>query len=294
MAQMPRIFKPRTNCPICDEASEARPDLIPRDANSIKVLECAKCGHLFLDSTTHVDQSYFEKSKFVKNKENIETIDRSWHYSVEVDKRVERVREFLLGTSLLDFGCGNGDFLHAISRYIELYQGVEPTKALRSLALAKGIKVVSDLKEVKRKFSAVSLFHVLEHLEDPCVVLSQLRSNVVAGGRLVIEVPNSTDALRSLYKCVSYEKRYFFSDHLQYFCRNSLTRCAIKAGWVRVRVIGFNRFNLANHLFWLTNQLPNGHRRWMELGNERLSKAYEETLAAMDCTDTLMLLAEAP
>jgi len=49
--------------------------------------------------------------------------------------------------------------------------------------------------EIEEKFDVITLFHVLEHFDDPRAVLKQLKSMLAKGGIIVIEVPNADDAL---------------------------------------------------------------------------------------------------
>ena len=56
------------------------------------------------------------------------------------------------------------------------------------------------MNDVKTKFNLITAFHVVEHLKDPISVLRQLAELLEENGKLVIEVPNSEDALLTLYE----------------------------------------------------------------------------------------------
>ncbi|WP_238386831.1 MULTISPECIES: hypothetical protein [unclassified Campylobacter] len=49
------------------------------------------------------------------------------------------------------------------------------------------------------------------------------------------------------------------------------------------------RYPLSNTLYWLSNNLPAGQKKWGHfLDNELLQRAYEDTLASLGATDTLI------
>lgn len=64
---------------------------------------------------------------------------------------------------------------------------------------------------------------------------------------------------------------------------------AEKAG-LQVRWIQqVQRYSLANHLHWLSEGMPGGHKHWYWLSDDALNKAYENRLAALGLSDTLMM-----
>lgn len=49
------------------------------------------------------------------------------------------------------------------------------------------------------------------------------------------------------------------------------------------------RYPLSNHLYWLSKGKPAGHVKWGNfLDSEELSKAYENQLASLQATDTII------
>ena len=66
----------------------------------------------------------------------------------------------------------------------------------------------------------------------------------------------------------------------------------MKAGFQKIQIKGLQRYPLANHLYWLKNGKPGGHREWTFLRTDKLDTAYEELLDQIDKTDTLIAVAE--
>jgi hypothetical protein len=64
------------------------------------------------------------------------------------------------------------------------------------------------------------------------------------------------------------------------------------AGFRNICVKGVQRYPLSNHMHWLVKNKPGGHFDYSYLETTRLLNAYEEMLASIDQTDTLLLIAE--
>lgn len=90
---------------------------------------------------------------------------------------------------VLDFGCGNGEFLNMCRQF-----GLEATGVDRSTARRdKAGDVFADISELgKSTFHAITLFEVLEHLEDPAAILKTLHKHMLPGGVLILETPDCT------------------------------------------------------------------------------------------------------
>lgn len=49
------------------------------------------------------------------------------------------------------------------------------------------------------------------------------------------------------------------------------------------------RYPISNNLFWLAHNAPNGQKQWGSfIDNSLLQNAYEQTLASLGATDTLI------
>lgn len=91
------------------------------------------------------------------------------------------------GGRILDLGCARGDFLAFAAERGFAVTGVDLNPALADAARARGFAVVTgDLRavasEVGRGFDAVTLWDVIEHVDDPVAVLAACRDVVRPGG----------------------------------------------------------------------------------------------------------------
>jgi SAM-dependent methyltransferase len=112
--------------------------------------------------------------------------------------RFERLSKFLpSSTRLLDAGSGGGEFLCLATNYRGCTGiGIEPNEGYAEFSTKEyGLKVTqgffSEIEPDTETMDVVTLFHVLEHVEDPVGSLSVLASWLRPGGRLVVEVPNA-------------------------------------------------------------------------------------------------------
>lgn len=134
----------------------------------------------------------------------------------------------VLGASgrLLDFGCGNGGFLCAFSERFPDWQldGAETDQ--RHLAALQAIPRFEQLHGVKIAelpggYDAISLVHVLEHLEDPAKALAALRTKANHDALLFVEVP----AWRSNPFAL------MIADHASHFTAATLQTVVSASGW---------------------------------------------------------------
>ena len=137
------------------------------------------------------------------------------------------------------------------------------------------------------------MFHVLEHLPDPLAVLAELRIALEPqDGVLVVEVPHANDFLINQLKCQPFIDFTLWSQHLVLHTRESLQKLLGAAGFHDIQIQGIQRYGLANHITWLSEGMPGGHKgRLSLLESQALTQAYEAALAAQDCTDTLVAVA---
>jgi len=289
---MSNIKKP---CNVCKSSYFAVVDAIVRDLPTMAIFKCLKCGLVFLENFDHIDNKFYEKSKM--RSKDIQSDIQSWEcYLSMCDKddsrRLVYLKNILPNKKLLDFGCGAGGFLlKAMSLTALPIAGVELDKSLREKLLSQKIRdlsIVSKLEDLGNdKYDIITMFHVLEHLADPQKILTQLKQKLNKNGQLVIEVPNSGDALLSLYNSKSFSNFTYWKCHLYIYNENNLRKMLEDLGFKVNYINQVQRYPLSNHLFWLTNNKPGGHEAWDFLDTPALTKAYETSLAQANRCDTL-------
>lgn len=125
--------------------------------------------------------------------------------------------------TLLDIGAGTGDFLlFAKSRGFQV-EGLEPNAKARGLAAQKGIPLLPDWEALgERTYGNVTLWHVLEHLEDLEGKIQKIVSLVEVEGRLIVAVPNFRSQDATFYK--EHWAGYDVPRHLWHFSKTSIAK----------------------------------------------------------------------
>jgi SAM-dependent methyltransferase len=145
--------------------------------------------------------------------------------SVIVDHLV-RGRRLAASGRLLDFGCGNGGFLRAFAEQFHGWKidGAETDQRhLAELQAIPGFERLHgvDVGNLPGGYDAISLVHVLEHLENPAKVLAALRDKTNDDALLFVEVP----AWRSNPFAL------MIADHASHFTATTLQMVVNASGW---------------------------------------------------------------
>jgi SAM-dependent methyltransferase len=91
---------------------------------------------------------------------------------------------------LLDIGCGDGSFL--LTARAEGWT-VAGTEFNPQAARERGLNISESLDELRadERFDCITLWHSLEHLHEPVVVMQRVRQLLAPGGTVLIAVPDS-------------------------------------------------------------------------------------------------------
>ncbi len=96
--------------------------------------------------------------------------------------------------SILDFGCADGLFLDFCKKYFNSKTklwGTDLSEDLLSQARKNGWDVfpLGDTENIKMKFDLITLWDVIEHVEDPLEVMKMLKKLLTPKGRIFLETP---------------------------------------------------------------------------------------------------------
>ena len=126
--------------------------------------------------------------------------------------------------TLLDFGCGTGDFLQVAQNNNWEVFGIEPNEEARHIANKKSNNAVFDtdqlLKFDKHSFDVITLWHVLEHLPNLEEQISKFKKLLKPDGTLIIAVPNHKSYDAKHYK--QFWAAYDVPRHLWHFNKTSV------------------------------------------------------------------------
>lgn len=153
------------------------------------------------------------------------------------ERRLRIIQPYLAGHRLLiDVGCGSGEMLLEGRRLFDEVLGFEVNRPLVAHAREKYDLPVREqpffagaLAEPMAGQSKVfALSHVLEHLEQPLQLLSEIRSSCVPGDLLYVEVPLHTG---DSFRRQRYAWNLWNDEHLMLFSPASLRLLVERAGF---------------------------------------------------------------
>jgi 2-polyprenyl-3-methyl-5-hydroxy-6-metoxy-1,4-benzoquinol methylase len=130
--------------------------------------------------------------------------------------------------SVLDFGAGTGDFLKICKNNNWQVLGIEPSAEARENAVKKGIYLKENLLDVtNQKFDVITLWHVLEHVENLKNTIKVLKSLLQPEGRIVVAVPNYKSYDAKFYK--EHWAAYDVPRHLWHFSQKAIHKLFLEA-----------------------------------------------------------------
>lgn len=226
-------------CPVCRNSvllPYCRVPSLFRTAEFIRYDRCRGCGVVFrnprLPTARRLDA--YRERKFGPERMALDPRTQA-HYGWIV-RRLCQLRAADAGTSVFDFGCGAGGFLHAAkSAGLSVY-GLELNRDFaRHVRETYGIPVhcgeIADSDFPDLQFDLITSFEVFEHLVDPGAALRGLVAHLRPGGLLLIEVPNLRDFRERIRRGATMD-----DSHLFYFSRASLVDLLVRHGLEVVEV----------------------------------------------------------
>lgn len=196
------------------------------------VTECMTCGlqQTLPHPAPEMMHRYYKAETYISHKEKSANI---------IDFIYRKARKFTLRwklsviqsitnhKTLLDFGCGAGDFLnHCLSKGYKA-NGYEPTQVAANISKSKTrIQIYTELDQIKEKYSIITLWHVLEHIQFLNETIEHIKSILDKDGTIFIAVPNHKS-----FDAKTYGKHWAAYDvprHLWHFDRDTMKQLMTK------------------------------------------------------------------
>jgi SAM-dependent methyltransferase len=195
------------SCPACQSAAsrtlfEATDRLYRTTTRNFRIIECRQCRliRLFpLPDAGELRAYYPDDYWFTPEAETVDHLEELYRRFVLRDHLnfvCHALRSSQADGPVLDVGCGGGLFLRMLAERGYRVAGLDFSPAAARLAWkGNAVPVVcgtlSNAPLAPNSCSAVTMFHVLEHVEDPYAYLAETRRLLKTGGRVILQVPNA-------------------------------------------------------------------------------------------------------
>lgn len=263
-----------------------------RDRDDVAVLKCELSGVIFLDGGNHMAEKYYNEKSGTSYWNQTGRAEALLETKEDDDRRFSDFKHLVAGKKYCDVGCGLGGVLEKMSAVAGKVEGVELQSEIREYLNKIGFSVNDSIEKLTNDFEVISMFHVFEHIINPLNFLKELHSKLQVGGKIIIEVPHANDALIKTFNLDKFKAFTFWSEHLILHTRKSLETYLTAAGFKNIKVSGFQRYPISNHLYWLQSGKPGGQNVFTQFKNRDLEKTYANHLDAIDETDTIIAVAE--
>ena len=221
-------------CIVCDNVRKERFRLKYRKER-FAVVECLDCTFCFIPPHYRKSIDYTA----YKPIEAVREVARAnlWIKMQRHRLRFRLIRKYRKAGALYDIGCGFGHFLLTGKELGYSVKGVEMSRA--NIAFVRdelGIDVEENnflnVREDK-EYDIMTLWDVLEHIDDGDHIVQKAFRMLKAGGYLFIQVPQIDSVLARLLK----EKWSMLSlDHVNYFSKKTMARLLSQHGFVVKRM----------------------------------------------------------
>lgn len=173
---------------------------------------------------------YYESEDYISHTDTKRNLfEKVYHMvrSISLKRKLKLINNLSKDSkTLLDVGCGTGDFLLTAKQNGWNVKGIEPNPQAREIANSKTNNAVSNIESLldldKQSFDVITLWHVLEHLPNLEEHIQLFQSLLKPNGRLVIAVPNFKSYDATYYK--SFWAAYDVPRHLWHFSRTSISK----------------------------------------------------------------------
>lgn len=213
------------NYMICDDLTVS--------GESFALVKCKSCALVFTNPRPKEEYlaNYYQSDQYISHTDKGNSLINFIYKLVRSYTLKQKVRLILklnkkTGT-LLDFGCGTGDFIKVARENKWQAFGYEPDKKARTIASKKNKDcLVNSISTGNEQYDIITAWHVIEHVTELEKTLKNLRKKIKDNGHLIIAVPNHQS-----YDAKYYDNQWAAYDvprHLYHFDQTSIKALASK------------------------------------------------------------------
>jgi len=224
-----------------------------------QIVECRHCGYIYANPRW-VDDDLLEAYSAVEDHRY--EVERSGRVRTFI-KHLESVEKWTgpgNNRELLDVGAYTGVFVEVANARDWQATGVEPSRWATQVARQRGLSVIEgtlDSNELRdRRFDVVTLWDVIEHVDDPSAELEKAYHLLKPGGMIAV---HTMDIESLAAKIMGKRWPWLMDMHIHYFGRRTLRKFLEKSGfellWIGAQGRYLSLGYLATRVSGLSRQL---------------------------------------
>ena len=232
-------------CPVCGGQNlKFKLNCIDHTASNevFKIVSCETCDFTFTNprpDSTKLGE-YYKSDNYIShtNKKNgffNRTYQLARNYAIIT--KLSLVKNVCKKGSLLDIGCGTGEFLFNCSKKGYKTIGIEPSSLARKQAIKNFGLTVSEKTDLSQfsdsQFNIITMWHVLEHIPNLTKTIIEIKRILKNNGKVIIAVPNHKSWDAKKYK--NLWAAWDVPIHLWHFSRNTIKNLFNKNGFKLIK-----------------------------------------------------------
>lgn len=174
--------------------------------------------------------NYYQSDDYISHTDSKRNVFEKMYHLVRtfsLNRKVKLINSFSSeNKTLLDIGCGTGDFLSASKNKGWTGFGIEPDAKARSIGNKKTGNNIFDVDQLLKfdasSFDVITLWHVLEHLPNLEEQIYLFKKLLKPNGTLIVAVPNHKSFDAHYYK--EHWAAYDVPRHLWHFDKTSISK----------------------------------------------------------------------
>lgn len=226
-------------CPACGQVGSCYliiEGLVFRNELRLPVIHCENCNHRWLRSTESeqkiIEESYSAVYAGFR-------VDEFFNKTVteELEHRISKLSS--PPARLLDVGCGNGEFLYCAQKFGYDCLGIDVSADGVAIAASKGLNALNVdylTYEFPHRYHLITMWDVVEHLQNPNAFIERARQLLEPRGHLVLKVPSFGERNFRVLRWFPSKSGLLLGapDHVQYFSRKSMEALLKRSGFSEI------------------------------------------------------------
>ena len=162
-------------------------DTLRKQLPELKLQRCRRCGCLWADDARQDEATLVAAYERVSDS-YFESTENDPRYLQYYNRLEQLLKEYVSGRTILDVGCGDGNFLATLSNDWSK-RGVEPSASGARLARERKLEVACgtlDTATDAYEVDLISALDVIEHVVDPHKFIESLKRHLRKGGAVLL------------------------------------------------------------------------------------------------------------